>query len=88
MKAIMTKYLGPTDRRGARIKASDLDRNSVTVSYDHASHDPHRDAAVALIRKMGWHGTWAEGGTQKGDVFVCIDHAQDVFKVEPEGGAS
>jgi hypothetical protein len=71
MKAIITKYHGPTNSRGSRISASDEDGNRVTVSYDHASHDPHRLAAIALCKKMGWTGTLIEGGLgNKGNVYV------------------
>lgn len=56
MKAIMTKYQGPTNYRASRIKATDGDGNHVTVSYDHAlgATENHDVAALALARKMGW----------------------------------
>lgn len=34
MIAIHTKYIGPTDTRGSRVKAYTSDGRSVTVSYD------------------------------------------------------
>lgn len=70
MKAILTKYHGPTNTRGARISATDGDGNRVTVPYDHAARDPHDAAALALCRKMGWLGTLAKGGTKTGNVYV------------------
>jgi hypothetical protein len=76
MKAIFTKYLGPTDVRGARIKASDHDGNSITVSYDHASHEPHRDAALALCKKLNWTGRLVEGSDSKaGNVYVWLQES-------------
>ena len=81
MKAILTKYLGPTDRRGSRIKATDGDLNAITISYDDASSNPHRDAAIALCAKMGWHGLMAQGGTPEGDVFVFCGYDADCFTV-------
>lgn len=33
MKAITTKYHGPTDKRGARISATDGDGNRASVAY-------------------------------------------------------
>ena len=48
----MTRYLGPTNHRGSRIKASDGDGNTVTVPYDHAARNPHAVAAVALYRTL------------------------------------
>jgi hypothetical protein len=55
MQAIVTKYFGPTDFRGSRVKA-EADAGSVTVSWDHAlnSEDNHRKAALALCGKLGW----------------------------------
>lgn len=80
MKAIQTKYLGPTTHRGARIKASDLDGNSITVSYDHGSRNPHRDAAIALCNKMDWRGPMAQGSLGNGhEVFVFC---HETFEVE------
>lgn len=70
MKAILTKYHGPTNTRGSRISATDDDGNRVTVPYDHAARDPHDEAALALCRKMGWTGTLAKGSTGKGAVYV------------------
>ena len=52
MRAIVTRFLGPTDHRGSRIKADDGDQ-SVTRSYDHTlnSIDNHEAAALALRKK-------------------------------------
>lgn len=77
-QAIHTKFLGPTDYRGARIKAT-CDAGSITVGYDHAldTGPNHAVACETLIRKLGWerHGRWV-GGSAKcnptGFVFVCI----------------
>jgi hypothetical protein len=56
--AIHTKYIGPTDRKQARIKAtvrlSNLVSFSATVSYDWTCMNAelaHRQAAIALIAK-------------------------------------
>ena len=56
MKAIKTKYIGPTNFKGARIKASDCDSNSITIPYPHEldSHQAHMLAAVKLCEKMQW----------------------------------
>lgn len=53
-KAITTKYLGPTNHRGGRIKAK-FDGGSITLPYDHALNAPdnHRAAAEALAQKDG-----------------------------------
>lgn len=55
MQALVTKYLGPTNYRDARVKAT-AEAGSVTLSWDHALDvtDNHDAAAMALVRKMGW----------------------------------
>lgn len=75
MKAIVTKYHGPTDRRGARISASDEDGNRVMVPYAHelSGELVHRQAAIALCEKMGWTGTLHAGSLGKGYVYVWSD---------------
>ena len=75
MKAITTKYLGPTNFRGSRIKAFDLDNNSVTLFYHHAwdSQENHRRAAETLKAKMGWSGNLVCGCIKNGMVWVFVD---------------
>ena len=72
MKAITTKYLSPTDHKGARIVADDSDGNRVTISYPYelSGEDVHRKAADALCEKMGWSGQLIAGWTKRGYVFV------------------
>lgn len=56
MQAILTRYLGPTNSRGARIKAT-CAAGSVTISYPHdlSGQAVYRKAAEALISKLGWN---------------------------------
>lgn len=72
-QAIVTRYLGPTDRRGARVKATAA-AGSVTVSWDHALDQAanHAAAAQALAAKFGWGGRWYAGGLpdEAGNVYV------------------
>ena len=74
MKAISTKYLGPTNYRGSRIKAWAEGGNRITLSYDDAlnSDQMHLKAAIALRDKMSWKdgGKLLGGGTENGYVFV------------------
>jgi hypothetical protein len=67
-QAIETRYLGATNTKGGRIKATAW-AGSITIGYNHAldTQDNHRAAANALIAKMGWNGTYAQGGNAKGD---------------------
>lgn len=72
MKAIVTKFFGPGNVRGARIKAHDSDGNSVMVGYDYALNADanHRAAATALCAKLNWHGELVQGSLDTGYVFV------------------
>ena len=81
MQAIETKYLGPTNHKGARIKATAQAR-SVTVSWDYSANTErsHDAGALALIRKLGWFGTWVRGWKADGTgcVYVCLRRAGHV----------
>jgi hypothetical protein len=63
MKAIRTKYVGPTNFKGSRIIASDSDGNRVTIPYpsELKSEHAHAEAAVKLCVKMGWKGELVGG---------------------------
>jgi len=80
MKAITVRYLGPTNTRGARLKASDRDGSSITVSYDHGLNrdELYDSAALALCAKMGWTGNLARGWLKRDAVYVFI-HDQDTI---------
>lgn len=91
-QAIVTKYFGPTNTRGSRIKAS-ASAGSKTVPYDHALNinDNHAAAAKAFAEKLEWEGKWFGGGMpdESGNVYVCTSnryHPDDVaftVKVQP-----
>lgn len=55
LQAITTRYLGPTNTRGARIKAT-CAAGSHTAPYDHAlsAFANHAAAARALVALLGW----------------------------------
>ncbi len=78
MKAIVTKYHGPTNMRGSRITASDEDGNRITISYPYelSGEDVHRKAAQALCDKMSWGGELIGGSLKNGYVFVFGERAQ------------
>ncbi|WCD44209.1 hypothetical protein Lumi_070 [Xylophilus phage Lumi] len=87
MQVITTKYLGPTNSKGSRIKAT-CSSGSLTVGYDHsANHDArHRNAAEALVKKMGWedHGIMIGGSDDKGNwTFVNANYKWD-YSLRPE----
>ena len=56
MQAIQTKYIGPTNTRGSRIKAW-CAAGSITISYPHelSGQACYRAAAELLANKLGWN---------------------------------
>ena len=70
--AITTRYLGPTNFRGSRIKAFTESGRSITIDCNDALsvEDNHRAAARALQAKMGWTDDLIEGGIATGYVYV------------------
>lgn len=71
-QAIITKYLGPTNSRQSRIKAS-CDAGSITVAYDssRSPSDNHKDAIDSLRLKLDWPGKWHYGWIGDSMVAVC-----------------
>jgi hypothetical protein len=57
MQAIITKFLGPTNSKGPRVKAR-CDAGSITVNWvgSYGSDTNHFMAAKALAEKLGWTG--------------------------------
>lgn len=53
MLGIITKFIGPTNFKGSRIKAIMPSGASMYISWDHAldAEDNHRNAAIAVIKK-------------------------------------
>lgn len=83
MKAIQTKFIGPTNTLGSRIIAR-CDGGKVTMSYDHAlnSTQNHSAAAETLMRKMGWSGRVEAGTLPDGTmahVFGSLDKEGDEY---------
>lgn len=70
MTAILTKYLGPTDHKGARIKAWSVGGRSVTIPYPYelSGQACHRAALQTWCEKhlndssTGSHEIHYEGG--------------------------
>lgn len=84
MKAIKTKFKGPTNTRGSRIIASDQDGNTITKTVSElealarskeqklsmSGEELHQLAAEALRDKMKWTGELIGGSLKNGYVFV------------------
>jgi len=79
MQTVQTRYLGPTDSRGARIKAfSEGFPRGVTTSYGYlSSTHEHARTALAFIKAREWYGLWVGGGAadRRGEVYVCLQPA-------------
>ena len=85
-QAISTKFLGPTNSRGARVKAS-CQAGSTTVEWDHALNPAgnHVRAAKQLAAHWGWRGDWYGGANpnNSGYTFVLVAGGAD-FNIEEE----
>src|SRR5690606_21491869 len=77
MRTIRTQFHGPTNTRGARISARDMDGNRVSIPYPHNAkmgEEAHSRAALELCRKLGWKGRLIGGALDnRGFVFVFQD---------------
>lgn len=73
MVAIEVKYIGPTNTKGSRYKAS-ANGNSITVSANYSlnAEENAKNAANMLKAKMGWKGRTAIGGTEDGWAVVFV----------------
>lgn len=90
MKAITTKYHGPTNTRGARYSATDNDGHKVTVSIDYAlsSEGNHNAVALAFCKKMNWQGELAVGSLANEHVYVFIESWNRLSTEERPGMAA
>jgi hypothetical protein len=74
MQAIQTKYLGPTNVKGARIKAISQAKSRI-YSWEHglSADDNHKLAAQSLAKELGWdYGVWHGGQLpDASSVWVC-----------------
>lgn len=75
-QAIVTRYIGPSNTRGSRVRAT-AQADSITVAYDQrlGTDANHLAAARKLADKYGWRGTLIGGGMPggNGDCFVMVD---------------
>lgn len=88
MQAIQTRFIGPSNVRGSRIKAySEGFPRGVITGYDHAlSVEENHDAALkAFVDRREWWGVWARGAApdKRGNVYVCISRARDIRTPPP-----
>jgi len=92
-QSIQTKFIGPTNSRGARIKAytaswGDMRGLSITVpfSYELREEERHWEAVKALISKhdLKWGREFAIGASVdgRGYVFVPVRSSSDIAVLE------
>jgi hypothetical protein len=94
MQMITTKYVAPTDRRGARIKAVATGKESVSIPYPYhlSGLDVHWEAANALRAKLNWSGSMIGAEYESGAVFIFASerlfgesstHGESLKRVKP-----
>lgn len=77
-QAVITKFFGPGNVRGARIKASAVAGHVWhEYTYELSADGNHQAAARKLIEKYGWGGNWHEGGMPDGN--RCYVNSTDSF---------
>jgi len=97
MQAIVVRYIGPSNSRGSRMKASAAGLPSITRGYDSELNVQMnaRQAAQDLIQKLGWHPNtdapnlygpfWAMGELPNGD-YVFVNHSakphMDMYSID------
>lgn len=75
MKAIFTKYIGPTNFKGSRVKAYDGDNNAITIDWDDDAtpDENHKRAAHFLCREMRWCGALVMGAHKNVNAHVFVE---------------
>jgi hypothetical protein len=87
MQYIKTKYIHPTNHKGARIKATSSSGISLVINYDYGlnADQLHSEAALRLAARLGWIGQkLAAAGDDDGYIFVPVT-AANTYKVEELG---
>ena len=74
-QSIVTKYHGPTDKKGSRVSATSASGHRIIFDWDDSLNidENHAVAARRLAAKLGWAGDWFGGSLFYGCVFVCAD---------------
>lgn len=77
MKAIETKYVGPSNKRGSHIVASDGEGNRVSVPFDHSL------SRYNAYKKMGWSGKIIGGSLRNNYVWVFASGDDEASSRDP-----
>jgi hypothetical protein len=87
MTGIQTKYLGPTEKRTARIVAWTTSDKPIRItdSYDASMslYENHANMARRLAEKLDWTGDYYSCNTPNGFIFVCVINQKPEFKILP-----
>ena len=83
MKAITTRYLGATNTKGSRIKATTddgKDGRSLVMPYDHEfeQSENHKRCAEALAKQLNWNVTLISGELKDRYVHTIIDNVSPI----------
>ena len=83
MRALETKYHGPTDSTGSRVSVGWADRNPANRRYYDWQYelDPrgnHERALAIYLHDRAITGSWCGGGTATGYVWVYCTDVQGV----------
>ncbi len=81
-QAIVTKFVGPTNRLGSRVIAR-ASAGRMTFHWDHSlgiEDNPAR-AARLYAQAKEWPGHWHGGGMPDGSGFVFVNSSQSEFMV-------
>ena len=76
MRVIVTKFHGPTNRRGSRVSASDPGtgrRKYFDWAHNLNPEENHKHAAEDFAKQIEWDGDWTGGDTGTGMVWVRSD---------------
>lgn len=71
----ITRYFGPTDRKGSRVAAISASGHRLTLHWDDAlsTDENHTAAALQLAQKLGWSGNWHGGALGTGDGYCFVN---------------
>lgn len=83
MKAIVTKFHGPTNNRGSRYSARAEGLPALTLSADYGldADANHRRLAVEFAKKYGWKGILHGGAMPDGTGYAWVFGTREGVKV-------
>lgn len=72
-QSILTRYLGPTNHRGARVKAWNQAK-VIALPWNHALNpEENHEAAIKRLRdQLEWGGHWAMGQLPDGSGYAAV----------------